>query len=515
MRFNLVEQPFLSARLASGIAGLTLPGLIAAAMRDEIDDLPAVRPHQRQALHAFLAQVGALALVAAGRRDAPRTEAEWAALLRGLTPDWPDDAPWTLVVEDVGKPALLQPPIPEGRLDVLGERETTPDGLDMLVTSKNHDLKAARMRQATPEHWFLALLTLQTMQGILGASNYGVARMNSGSGSRAMVGVAPPGGFGARLGRDIVALAVDHDALAREHVYPVCGGKTLLWLEPWDGRAQVQPGSLDPYFVEICRRVRLVEEAGRIVARRGGSENMRVAADKSLRGKTGDPWAPYTTDRVLTVDGDGFNYRRVARLLDPRFFTPAPLQKLRREDGAQGVEMHFLATARGQGKTDGFHQRRIPIRALAARRMVEDPDQFGKLAQEQVEDAGKARRSALKTALMVLFQNAPEKINVNHVASQTKTAPFLAAFDAEVDRIFFDALFALFEAETDAAREAAQRDWLSRLYRFAKAQLAAAETATPRSGLRRQLAIAAARATLDGYFLKIFPSMKEPADVGA
>ena len=515
MRFNLVEQPFLSARLASGIAGLTLPGLIAAAMRDEIDDLPAVRPHQRQALHAFLAQVGALALVAAGRRDAPRTEAEWAALLRGLTPDWPDDAPWTLVVEDVGKPALLQPPIPEGKLDVLGERETTPDGLDMLVTSKNHDLKAARMRQATPEHWFLALLTLQTMQGILGARSYGVARMNSGYGSRAMVGVAPPGGFGARLGRDIVALAVDHDALAREHVYPVCGGKTLLWLEPWDGRAQAQPGDLDPYFVEICPPVPLFEEAGRILARRGVSQKARIAADKLLGGKTGDPWAPYETAKVLTVDGDGFNYRRVARLLDPRFFTPAPLQKLRREDGAQGVEMHFLATARGQGKTDGFHQRRIPIRALAARRMVEDPDQFGALAQEQVEDAGKARRGALNTALMVLFQNAPKESKTKHAASQTKAAPFLAAFDAEVDRIFFDALFASFEAEPGPARDAARRDWLSRLYRFAKAQLAAAETAIPRPRRRRRRAAAAARAALDGYFLKLSPSMREPADVGA
>lgn len=515
MRRNLILEPVFTSLGTAGLRHLTLPSLFAAAMRDEIVDLPAVRPHQRQPLHAFLAQVGALALVAAGRRDAPGEANEWAALLRGLTRNWADDAPWSLVVEDIGKPAVLQPPIPEGRLDVLKERETTPDGLDMLVTSKNHDLKAARMAKATPEHWFLALLTLQTMEGFLGAGNYGVARMNGGFASRAMVGVSPPGGFGARVKRDVLALVADHDDNARNFAYAVKGGKALLWLDPWDGRTQLQPGKLDPYFVEICRRVRLVEENGRLTARRGGSEKARIAVEKSLGGKSGDPWAPFEPTKVLTVDGDGFNYRRVARLLDPKVFSPAPLQKLRREDGTQGVEMHFLATARGQGGTDGFHQRRVPVEAVAARRMFEDPDGFGKQAKEQVEEASKVRRGALNLALFVLFQNAPESINFRHVASDAKAAPFLAAFEAEIDRVYFDALFAIVEAEDDEAREAARRRWLLQLRDAARNQLNAAETATPRSGLRRQFAIAAARDALNAGFFKAFPSMKEAADAGA
>ncbi|MDE2578084.1 MAG: type I-E CRISPR-associated protein Cse1/CasA [Hyphomicrobiales bacterium] len=515
MRFNFLNEPILSVKFADSVMRLSLPALLAAAMRDEIRDLLAVRPHQRQPLHAFLAQLGALALVAAERSDAPVEEAQWATLLRGLTPAWPDDAPWTLVVEDLRKPALLQPPIPEGRIDVLKESEATPDGLDMLVTSKNHDLKAARMTQATPEHWFLALLTLQTMEGFLGAGNYGIARMNGGFASRAMVGAAPAGGLGARLRRDILALAADHDANAAQFAYPAKGGKALLWLEPWDGAAQLQLGKLDPYFIEICRRVRLVAESGRLSARRAGSAKARIAADKTLNGKTGDPWAPYEATKVLTVDGGGFNYRRVAKLLDPCAFSAAPLQKVRREDGARGVTLHFLATARGQGGTDGFHERRIPVPPVAARLLGGGSDALAKAAAEQVEEAGQVRRGALNLALLVLFQNAPDKINFRHVASDAKAAPFLAAFDHAVDRIFFDALFERVEAADDDGRETARRAWLSQLRTLARQQLDASEFATPRSGVRRQFAIAAARDALAAAFFKAFPSMKEAADAGA
>ena len=66
-----------------------------------------------------------------------------------MTPGYPDDEPWQLVVDDITKPAFMQPPASSA------EREkdykssvATPDELDMLVTSKNHDLKAAVATQA-------------------------------------------------------------------------------------------------------------------------------------------------------------------------------------------------------------------------------------------------------------------------------------------------------------------------------------------------------------------------------
>ncbi len=511
MAYNFLSDGELSARVGARTVRLALPDLFAVAMRDDVLDMPAVRPHQRQALHAFLAQLGALALVAADRRHAPREGPEWAELLRALTLRWPNDEPWSLVVGDLSKPALLQPPLPEGTLDALKERETTPDGLDMLVTSKNHDLKAARMAAATPEHWFLALLTLQTIEGFLGAGNYGVARMNGGFASRAMVGAAPPGGWGARLRRDIEALAADHEVNAETFGFPEAGGIALLWLEPWDGRAQLPLSKLDPYFVEICRRVRLTQEGGALIARRGSTKAARVAVDKSKGGKTGDPWAPFDLDKVLTVDGRGFHYRRVSQLLNPAAYTPAPLQRPRPEDGEGGLTLHFVATARGQGETDGFHERRIPVPPVAAGLLSASPDRLAAMARERVEEAGKVSASVLKPALLTLFQNAPDKVNYRHPASETKAAPFLAAFDAAVDRIFFDSLFAEIEAR-DETKEEARRGWLKALRDLARAQLAAAETATPRSGLRRQLAIVAARDALGGLFLHQFPFMKETVD---
>ncbi|MFV0281482.1 MAG: type I-E CRISPR-associated protein Cse1/CasA [Rhodoblastus sp.] len=514
MNLNFVNDPMLSLRTSSGVALVTLPDLLAVAIRDDIHDLPALRPHQRQPLHAFLAQLGALALLGAGLDEAPSDEADWARLLRGLTPQWPDDAPWSLVAEDLSKPALLQPPVPENDLSALKETEMTPDGLDMLVTSKNHDLKAARMVAARPEHWFYALLTLQTMEGFLGAGNYGIARMNGGFASRAMIGAAPSRGWGARLKRDMLALVADHDANASEYAYRARSGKALLWLEPWDGKTQLQLASLDPYFIEICRRVRLVEQDGRIVARRGSSAKARIAVDKTLNGRTGDPWAPYA-DKVLTVDGAGFNYGRVVRLLDPEVYKAAPLQKLRKEDGTGAIVLHFLATARGHGGTDGFHERRILVPAKVAPLLGRKRDVLASQADSQVKEAGATRRRVLNAALLTLLQNAPEKVNYKHVASDARAAPFLAAFDAEIDRVFFDRLFEALEAEDDAARAVARRKWLDTLLRSARDQLAAAETATPRSGIRRQFAISAARDALTGFFRHTFPETKEEAHVDA
>jgi CRISPR system Cascade subunit CasA len=329
-----------------------------------------------------------------------------------------------------------------------------------------------------------------------------------------MVGAAPPGGWGARLRRDILALAADHEKNAEEFVYVASGGKALLWLEPWDGRAQIPLAGLDPYFIEICRRVRLVVEDGAIVARRGGSDTTRIAVDEGLGGKTGDPWAPYEATKVLTIDGEGFNYRRVAKLLDPTAYSPSPLQVVRREDSKSGLVLHFLATARGQGGTDGFHERRIPVPPRAVLFIEKRRDELAEKAKARVEEAGKVRRNVLNAALFVLFQNAPEKVNYRHPASEAKAAPFLAAFDAGVDRIFFDELFAALEADGQPAEDAARLHWLEALKSLAGEQLTAAEAATPRSGIRRDFSIAAARDALGGLFLHAFPEIKEAANVG-
>ena len=104
---NTLASPLIRSLSRNGTLLLaTLPGVLAALMRDEVLCFPALRPHQRHAWHAFLAQLGAVAALRAGRAEPPDDEEGWRGLLRGLTPGYPDDAPWRLVAPP-DQPALL------------------------------------------------------------------------------------------------------------------------------------------------------------------------------------------------------------------------------------------------------------------------------------------------------------------------------------------------------------------------------------------------------------------------
>ena len=66
------------------------------------------------------------------------------------------------------KPAFMQPPASSvDRLSDYKSTVITPDQLDMLVTSKNHDLKSAVALSGGPDDWLFALISLQTPGGIL------------------------------------------------------------------------------------------------------------------------------------------------------------------------------------------------------------------------------------------------------------------------------------------------------------------------------------------------------------
>jgi len=290
--YNCLVEPIITVERNDGTQGaVSLPDVLALLTADQVVAFPALRPHQRQAWHAFLVQLAALALLQAEQIE-PSTEAsEWARLLRGLTPDWLGDEPWSLV-SSPDKPALLQAPVPGGNLSDFKKQLETPDVLDMLITSKNHDLKRQVMTDAAPEDWLFALVTLQTMEGFLGAGNYGISRMNGGFANRPAVSIVPPGGIGARFCRDVsMLIAYRGEAFEQVPQFPLQGGLGLLWLKAWDGTRQLGLGEIDPYYIEICRRVRLIEEANGLGAVTAGSKKARIAA-ADLKGNTGDPWLP-------------------------------------------------------------------------------------------------------------------------------------------------------------------------------------------------------------------------------
>ena len=137
---NLLEDRLI--RTDSG--ELTLPETLAELCADTIRAFPGLRHHQAPVWHAFLVQLAALALEAAGSAELPGDAAGWRWALRCLTPDWPEDEPWRLVTS-ADRPAFFQPPVPGGDLAPFKRRVDAPDALDVLVTSKNHDVKAERI----------------------------------------------------------------------------------------------------------------------------------------------------------------------------------------------------------------------------------------------------------------------------------------------------------------------------------------------------------------------------------
>ena len=316
---NLLADPLIRLRLINGASAIvSLPEAYEALAADGVASFPALRPHQRHAWHAFLAQLGVIAMQRSGEATPPRTAGGWRALLRELTAEFSDDEPWQLIVDDPTQPAFMQCPA-SNTLGPYRGRVETPDDLDILVTSKNHDVKQAVAIGAAPDDWIFALIDLQTMAGFLGAGNYGIARMNGGFSARCSLGLVPAdGGPGAHLFHDMQRMLEERASLLESHpdYYRSAHGKALLWLEPWDGTTSLDLRELDPYFLEICRRVRLRAEDRRIVAWTASSKTARVAA-KDAHGNLGDFWTPVAAKdaKALSLSSVGFRYDRLAKLI--------------------------------------------------------------------------------------------------------------------------------------------------------------------------------------------------------
>ena len=502
--WNILNDCFTRARLVDGSCiALSLPQVYESLFARRIVSFTALRPHQRHAWHALLSQLGALACIRAGLEEPPSDAATWERILRGLTPEFPDDEPWSLVAPP-DRPAFLQPVV--GPLEGL-KSVATPDQLDMLVTARNHDLKGARMAEARADDWLYALATLQTMEGFLGAGNYGASRMNGGFANRPGIGLAPRGGVGAHVMRDIRRLiALEQELLDTYDEYDE-DGLALLWLKPWDGATSLPRKGLHPYYIDVCRRVRLSEAHGAISAHVGNSKAMRVAMTKEEGGVTGDPWTPIHIDddgnRALTVDGRGFDYRRLADIITRRGYAPAPLQQFGPGENGDGWELVCRALARGQGKTEGYHERRVPIPAPAIGFLrAGDPDgRLAGIAEARVANAAKIR-SALRFALMVLFQNGPDgdEFDPRDPSSDRRAEPFLKPLHHLVDHDFFEGMFAEFvEQESEGAR-AIRGAWLKELRRRALVLLSEAEAETPASSVRRIKASVRAAEAFDRAF---------------
>jgi CRISPR system Cascade subunit CasA len=482
--WNLLEEPLIRWRSTDGgtLYSTSLPQLLAAIAANEVRDFPALRPHQRHPWHAFLVQLGAIALHHAGQTQPWHTADDWRAALLALTPDDPDGAPWCLVAP-ANRPALLQAPVPGENPATWNNLLHAADALDMLVTSKNHDLKAACIHHAQADDWLFALLSLQTQEGFLGAGNYGISRMNGGFASRPGVGVAAVGAWGLRWQSDISSLLAQREHIANTYSLTHTGGHALLWLLPWSGTDSLALQALDPLYIEICRRVRLAAPQGRIQAHVTGSKVARIAA-KDNNGVTGDAWTPIETakGKALTVSRNGFEYKLMSELLASDGYTLGAAWRL--DSWPQNTPLQVIAqvTVRGQGKTEGYHERRVPIspklRRLLAGGQRPLVAQIAKIRITAIADM----RKLLWTALALLFANG-ENDSGNDAVSN-RASRFAQPFERHEDTRFFDDLAHHVEAE-DAQQEAVYLQWLLGLAERAETVLQHAFQAGPRSGMQR------------------------------
>jgi CRISPR system Cascade subunit CasA len=460
---NLLEDSVFTVRPN---AKLTLPGVMAALGRDEIDSFPALRPHQAMFWHMFLVQLAALALHKVGRSEAAATEEDWKALLRGLTPDFPGDEPWRLVVDDWTKPAFMQPPVPDGV--ALGNEVATADALDLLITSKNHDLKQSVAIGGKAEDWLFALITLQTGEGYGGSGNQGIVRMNGGSSSRPMLTLAPLAGDGKQMAirpgawfaRDVrMLLAAREDVLEKTSLDFADEGVGLTWLLPWKEGEQLQTKVLDLWCIEVCRRVRLKNRDGQMTAQKGTSSATRINA-KHFNGSLEDPWAPVHREdnKSFTLGDEGaFDYRKLLDLLfSGTWQLPLLAGRASFEPQSMRVAIVAQALARGNSKTGGFRSRIVPVdsRSASGGWNKSAQDVLRGLAKDQVS-AVDAFDKALSYALVVAAASGER--------AKIKRETYVFATDARnqldqfADGIFFEHLWQRFDAEEkgDEAKTAA------------------------------------------------------------
>ena len=483
---------------------VSLPQIFSAMGQGKINGFAALRPHQRPAWHMFLVQLAALSLWSSGIKGVANSTDDWSAILRGLTKEYEDDAPWQLTAADSSRPAFLQPPAPEG---LKWSKVLTPDNLDMLITARNHDVKQSIAQHSAPEDWIYALISLQTCEGFGGRGNYGIARMNGGSSSRPLLGLAPAKGQkdlsvnpSAWWARDVGCLLSTRSG-KEDTILGTIGGPALLWCITWPEGEQLELDDLDPWFIEVCRRVRMVNHGGSLSARRGTSKAARTNS-KSFKGNIGDPWSPVEkkAGKSLTLGNGDFDYNHLYSLLFTGNWEKPILCK---PQGNEHGDMLLVAEAfsRGNSKTEGFKSRVVPVPGLILSAFSSET--VGTLAKAQMEEV-KAFDNSLKNAIALLAAGGER----DRVKKEHYSRSFYARkrFSAKVDNLFFPSLWHRFEAMNTSPEEeeTAKVKFIQKLWHAVEQEFRKTITSVPCNYILRPRAEVRAKRALRNHVLKHF-----------
>lgn len=483
---NLLTEALLPVRYGGSEQFRSLPGVLHALSTEDVEGFPGLRRHQRQPWYSFLVQ---LAVIAAekqswnGERALTASEDDWRVALRALSGG--RDEAWALVVADLAQPAFLQAPVPVSSREGWSYQRNA-DALDLLQVAKRHDLKGDVLQHPSASHWAWTLVAVQTFDGAHGGRDKAsIVRMNSTIGSRALISPGPSIEWSRRVRRDMTTLLGLRDRLYE--LGPATGRLALVWLEPWgEHDAPLQIERLHPLFLETCRPIRLAHEGSAVVVGIRTPKEPRIGG-KDLKGNVGDPWIPIDKKdgKALTISVAGFTYDKVAELLLSGEWRPGGAS--RRSPGDSGVL--FQAMARGQGKTQGLHERWVDVPPAVFSRIESEREaaQIRVLASNYSADVATMWK-VLRQALLLLQQAAPSNPDWKSKAADSWRPTFTAA----VDDVFFRELWRALDADVDDARDS----WRALLLRIGRDVLDAAIDATPLPGIRRYNAISVAETRL-------------------
>lgn len=495
---NLLYDPLFRVLTEAGPEEVSLPTLLELFGEDAVRQLVGIQRYQADAFHVFLAYLGGAVLARRGDTSPVQAADYWRTGLMELA--GPSGAhAWALVGDNPQVAAFMQPPLPKGAKPTTAV--STPDKLDLLQTAKNHDIKQNRANKPHPDEWIYALISLQTMSGFMGKGNQGISRMNSGFGNRPIVEVIRSRRPGKRWADAVTRLLNHREVVLAEPFGYDPNGLVLLWTEPWDGNEQLSLAALDPFYIEICRRVRLVKSGLAVYAETYSANKTRIAA-KELNGVVGDPWLPVdlsgTGDpKAWTVSSRGLTAELMRRLIFREDFRLSALQVP--SPGWTGpVWFTVSVLVRGQGTTDGFYEWEILIPKERVK-FIFGPrrESLAELSRIAITHAGNMQNRVLKPAVFELMQGGPQQLRFDHDASQAWWTRCARQFEQGWSEDYFPWLFSVPE---DFDLDLEERRWVSSLRDHALKVLDDVEASMPSHSGRWYRAVTAMRNRFWGAF---------------
>lgn len=519
---DLLHDRFISIRMPGGATEqVCLPELLGRLCAGQVQAYAGLRAHQADPWHVFLVQIGASVLARqpdVDPKDPPADTVFWRAGLLDLADG--HESAWHLVVEDLTLPAFLQHPLPGGKAELdaaFAIKASAADKIDVLVTAKNHDLKALRAPPSSVEPWLYAVICLQTTSGFLGAGNWGSVRMNGGFGSRAVVSSVSSNRPDTRFKEELHFVHQLRSQIRDQGFGYATRGLVLTWLHSWSRQDhQCALHHLEPYFVEAVRPLRLIDSGGGILAMCATSKARQVGPKAVEAGLVGDPWTVINASdkkkgrSALTLSASGWTPERLTEILFEQGYELTPLQRARLGTG----DLRFMGSVvvRGQGTTDGFHAFDIPIPAKARSSLLQPAmaQPLGHFGLELIKDAREAERS-LHAALFALVEGGPDQVIFKRDGLAAWVSKASQGFGAHWSERYFDSLWQAIDPDH---RPAVRVAWRDALVTRARQALLDAESRLPLPVGRRWRALTRANTMLHGALRKadLLPAGTSKAD---